>query len=256
MTPELSHPRGSWTAPTSAPLLSLSSQRRTLVCLPSSPPTSVRAQEKSPSSFLGSWFSGLSPWSRRPHPIRPDRPKMGCQGFPRGYLEEGCSDAHLHWGRSSTAGATATPTPWVTPPRGPHSPARMPTSSACASRPRSHWLCPPQTPKGAHLRPAPLDPPWGERHWPCTQHWSAFIFHHDEKNLYILWFTIYPEPPPFAEPHLRGTLGGPVTFLTITTFPVHSSTALSRTDFRNSHPRAGVHGRGCSDHKQTHGGNT
>lgn len=98
MTPELSHPRGSWTAPTSAPLLSLSSQRRTLVCLPSSPPTSVRAQEKSPSSFLGSWFSGRSPWSRRPHPIRPDRPKMGCQGFPRGYLEEGCSDTHLHWG--------------------------------------------------------------------------------------------------------------------------------------------------------------
>lgn len=97
MTLELSHPRGSWAAPTSAPLLSLSSQRRRVICLPSSPPTSVRAQEKSPSSFLGSWFSGRSPWSRLPHPIRPDRPKMGCQGFPRGDFEEGCSDAYLHW---------------------------------------------------------------------------------------------------------------------------------------------------------------
>ena len=98
-----------------------------------------------------------------PRPIRPDRPPRGTWAFP-GDLKAGCSNARLHWGaflccwghsRPSGMGYSLpvdlTVLPW------------MAASPASASGPPPHWLCPPQTSKGVHLRPVQLGPPWGRR---------------------------------------------------------------------------------------------
>lgn len=93
--------RGSWTAPASPPLPSLSSHKHTLIYVLSFLPRPWRAQEKSCPSSPGSQPSDPSPWARNLYPTLPDRPKTGCQGFLPD-LAEDCRDARLHSGALSS----------------------------------------------------------------------------------------------------------------------------------------------------------
>lgn len=185
----------------------------------------------------------------RPHAIRPDRPKTGARG-----REEGCSDARLHWGALFGCwGHSRVGRGRISLPVDLTVPWRV-TSSASALGPQPPWLCPPQAPKGTHLRLARPGP--GCRGRTSAMRISAFIFYHDEKSVNPTPgspFTLNPVPS-LNEPQLGGTLGGPITLLSQLSLPTPPP-AFRRSDFPNSPPR-GLRLGGCGSHKQTHGGDT